>query len=151
MFRPPSKPELSLERCLTPIMEVKCWPKAPPQEQGSPHPRPSFPSPTPNRSSCMPKSEGCGQRVCFPSFAPLAPLARSKKCPLIEAARSQCLFPKSNRKFQKTVWKPCTSLPASNLAKRMYLLDFCKRGVFCLWKRDRHNTPTKAGWGGGWR
>ena len=29
----------------------------------------------------------------------------------------------------------------------MYLLDFCKRGVFCLWKRDRHNTPTKAGGG----
>ena len=102
VFWPPSKPELSLERHHYPDHGSEVLAQGTPTRTGLPSPQAQLPQLYTLRSACTPVSEGCGRSMCFPSFAPLA---RSEKGPLIEAARSQCLLPKSNRKFQKIVWK----------------------------------------------
>lgn len=102
VFQPPSQPALSLERCHYPNHGSELLAQGTPTRTGLPSPQAQLPQLYTHRSVCMPISEGCGRSTCFPSFAPLV---RSEKGPLIEAGRNQCLLPKSNRKFQKVVWK----------------------------------------------
>ena len=128
----PSRIFTELRRCHYPTLELRC--PVPPQEWGAPLTPPGLTSSKFywNREpvfACL-GSPGLERTFSLPRSSGWWVFTGSEKGPHMEAARSQCLFHKSNSKVPKNILETlCTALADSKLGKQMYLPDFRKKGT----------------------